>query len=62
MENYWQTLHTKDHFRFSSMTSLRLKGQCHVTVNKLVISRIYIVSHTWPFCSVLILVDGINPH
>ena len=39
-----------------------LKGQGHVTVNKLVISRIYIVSHTWAFCSVQILVDGVNPH
>ena len=34
----------------------------HVTVNKPVISKIYIVAHTWPLCSVQILVDGVNPH
>ena len=39
-----------------------LKGQGHVAVNKPVTSRIYIVSHTWPFCSVQILVDGVNSH
>ena len=39
-----------------------LKGQCHVTVNKHVISRIYIVGHTWPLYSVQILVDWVNPH
>ena len=38
-----------------------LKGQGHVTVNKPVISIIYIVAHTWPLCSVQILVDGVNP-
>ena len=38
-----------------------LKAQGHVTVNKPVISIIYIVSHTWPLCSVQILVDGVNP-
>ena len=37
--------------------SLTLKGQGHVTVNKSAISRIYIVSHTWPLCSLQILVD-----
>ena len=38
-----------------------LKAQGQVTVNKPVISIIYIVSHTWPLCSVQILVDGVNP-
>ena len=37
------------------------KAQGHVTVNKPVISMIYIVSHTWPLCSAQILVDGVNP-
>ena len=37
-----------------------LKAQGHVTVNKLVISIIYIVAHTWPLCSAQILVDGVN--
>ena len=37
-----------------------LKGQGQVTVNKPVISRIYIVAHTWPLCSVQILVDEVN--
>ena len=37
-----------------------LKGQRHVTVNKPVISMIYIISHTWPLCSAQILVDGAN--
>ena len=37
-----------------------LKEQGHVTVNKPVISIIYIVSHTWPLCSAQILVDGVN--
>ena len=41
---------------------LPLKGQCHVAVNKPVISRIYIVAHTWPLCFVQILVDGVNLH
>ena len=38
-----------------------LKGTGHVTVNKPVISIIYIVVHTWPLCSGQILVDGVNP-
>ena len=38
-----------------------LKGQGLVTVNKPVISRIYIVAHTWPLSSAKILVDGVNP-
>ena len=38
-----------------------LKEQGHVTVNKPVISIIYIVSRTWPLCSAEILVDGVNP-
>ena len=38
-----------------------LKEQGHVTVNKPVISIIYIVVHTWPLCSAQILVDGVNP-
>ena len=41
--------------------SVVLKGQGHVTVNKPVISIIYIVVHTWPLCSAQILVDGVNP-
>ena len=40
---------------------ISLKGQGHVTVNKPVISIIYIVAHTWPLCSAQILVDGANP-
>ena len=38
-----------------------LKGQDRVTVNKPVISRINIITHTWPLCSVQICVDGVNP-
>ena len=38
-----------------------LKGQGHVTVNKPVISIIYIVAHTWPLCPTQILVAGVNP-
>ena len=38
-----------------------LKGQGHLTVNKHVISGIYIVDHMWPLCSARILVDGVNP-
>ena len=41
---------------------VQLKGQSHISVNKPVISRIYIVVHTWPLCSAQILVDGVNPH
>ena len=41
--------------------ALMLKGQSHVTVNKPVISIIYIVVHTWPLCAAYILVDGLNP-
>ena len=37
-----------------------LKAQGHVTVNKPVISIIYIVSHTWPLCSAQISVHGVN--
>ena len=33
-------------------SKLQLKGQGHVSVNKPVISRVYIVAHTWPLCSV----------
>ena len=38
-----------------------LKVQGHVTVNKPIISMIYIVAHTWPLCSAQVLVDGVNP-
>ena len=38
-----------------------LKAQGYITVNKPVISIIYIVTHTWPLCSAQILVDGVNP-
>ena len=41
--------------------STPLKGQGHVTVNKPVISRIYIVAHTWQLRSAQILVEGVNP-
>ena len=44
------------------MKTRDLKGQSHVTVNKPIISRIYIVAHKWSLCSVQILVDGVNPH
>ena len=37
-----------------------LKGHRHVTLNKPVISRIYIVSHTWQLCFSQILVDGVT--
>ena len=40
---------------------MHLQEQGHVSVNKPVISIIYIVAHTWPLCSVQILVDGVNP-
>ena len=39
-----------------------LKRQGHVTVNKAVISRIYIVVQMWPFSSEQLLVDEVNPH
>ena len=39
-----------------------LKRQGHISVNKPVISRVYIVAHTWPLCSEQIFVDGVNPH
>ena len=38
-----------------------LKGLGHVTVNKPVFSKIYIVAHTCPLCSARVLVDGMNP-
>ena len=44
------------------LIKLWLKGHGHVTVNKPVISKIYIVAQTWPLCSAQILVDGLNPH
>ena len=39
-----------------------LQGQGHVTVNKPAISRIYIVVHTLPLCSVQSLVERVNQH
>ena len=39
-----------------------LKGQGHATVNKPVISWIYIVAHTWPLCSPQISVHGVHLH
>ena len=45
----------------SLFNNLGLKAQGHVTVNKHVISIIYIVVHAWPLCSAQILVDGVNP-
>ena len=45
----------------SCKQDLKLKGQGHVTVNKPVISIIYIVGHTWPLSFAQILVDGVNP-
>ena len=38
-----------------------LKALGHVTVNKPVISIIYVVVHTWPLCFAQISVDGVNP-
>ena len=32
-----------------------------LTINKPVISIIYIVAHTWPSCFAQILMDGVNP-
>ena len=43
------------------MQDVGLKGQGHLTINKPVISIIYIVAHTWPLCSAQILVEGVNP-
>ena len=43
------------------MSPIFLKAQGDVTVNKPVISIIYIVVLTWPLCSAQILVDGVNP-
>ena len=40
---------------------VRIKGPGHVTVNKPIISRIYIGSYMWPLCSAQILVDEVNP-
>ena len=37
-----------------------VKVQSHVTLNKPVISIIYIVSHTWPLCSAQIVMDAVN--
>ena len=41
--------------------TLQTREQGHVTVNKSVISIIYIVAHTSPLCSSQILVVGVNP-
>ena len=38
-----------------------LKEQGRVTVNKPIISSIYIVAYSWPSCSAQIMVDGVNP-
>ena len=43
------------------LTKYILKAQGHVTVNKPVISVIYIITYTWPLCSAQSLVDGVNP-
>ena len=48
-------------FVFRSVHWWALQGQGHITVNKAVISIIYIVVHTWPLCSAQILMDGVNP-
>ena len=42
-------------------TRCGLKAQGHVTLNKPVISRIYIVFHMWSLYSAQILVDEVNP-
>ena len=47
---------TRIHKKFQK----HLKGQGHVTVNRPVISMVYIVAHTWPLCSTQ-MVDGVNP-
>ena len=44
--------------RNSTELILILKGQGHVTVNKPIISIIYIVANMWQLCSEQILVDG----
>ena len=49
-------------FNVHTEHSYCLQGQCHVAVNKPVISRIYIVAHTWSLYSAQILVDRVNPH
>ena len=49
------------HATYFYMDALPLKALGHVTVNKPVISIIYIVFHTWPLCSAQLLVDGANP-
>ena len=40
---------------------MTLKGQGHVTVNKPVISGIFIVAHTWSLSLARLLVDEVNP-
>ena len=50
------------HEQKSYESPFTLKGQGDVTVNKPVISRIYIVAHMLPLCSAQILVDGVHPH
>ena len=42
-------------FRAFRMVSLKVQGD--VTINKPVISIIYIVSHTWPLCSARIFTE-----
>ena len=46
---------------FKKFKFITLKGLGYVTVNKPVISMIYIIAHTWPLCSAQNLVDGVNP-
>ena len=50
------------HRNSSNQSMITLKAQGHVTVNKPVLSSIYIVAHAWSLCSAQILVDEVNPH
>ena len=49
--------------RFAGCSMMgRIKGARSRNRKKPVISRIYIVAHTWLLCSVENLMDGMNPH
>ena len=63
IENKLLTSNNKKSIDFHGyqMSHTYLKAQGHVTVNKPVISMIYIIAHTWPLCSAQILVDGVIP-
>lgn len=51
----------KNEMRYTKFMKRMLKGPDHVTINKPVMSIIYIVSHTYQLCSAQSLMDGVNP-